>query len=89
MTDAEAIHVGRELLYHTMLLALPALALSLFVGLVISIFQAVTSIQEQTLTFVPRIIALGVLFILTLPWMLQVSIYFTTQMLAKAAEIGR
>ena len=89
MTDSEAIFIGREFLYHAMLLALPALCLSLIVGLVISIFQAVTSIQEQTLTFVPRIVALGVLFILTMPWMLQTSIYFTTQMLARAAEIGR
>lgn len=89
MTHTDAIHIGREMLYYAMMLALPALGLSLIVGLVISVFQAVTSIQEQTLTFVPRIVALGVLFILTMPWMLQTSIYFTAQMFAKAAEIGQ
>jgi len=89
MSQSEAVYIGRELLYQCMVLALPALAVSLLVGLVISIFQAATSIQEQTLTFVPRIFAVGVLFLFTMPWMLKMSVYLTTEMLAKAAEIGR
>jgi flagellar biosynthetic protein FliQ len=89
MTQLEAVQIGRELLYYSMLLAMPALAVSLIVGLVISVFQAATSIQEQTLTFVPRILAVGVLFLFTMPWMLRLSIYLTAQMLATAAEIGR
>ncbi len=89
MTQSEAVHIGRELLYYAVLLALPALALSLIVGLLISIFQAATSIQEQSLTFVPRILAVGMLFAVTMPWMLQMSVYLTIQMLAKASEIGR
>ena len=89
MTDTQAIAIGRDLLYYTTLLALPALAVSLIVGLIISIFQAVTSIQEQTLTFVPRILAVGLLFILLMPWMVQMSVFFTHQMLVKAAEIAQ
>ena len=88
MTDAEAISLGREFFYHVVLLTAPALAVSLVVGLVISIFQAVTNIQEQTLSFAPRILALAGLFVLTMPWLLQMSVYFTVQMFAKAAQAG-
>jgi flagellar biosynthetic protein FliQ len=49
----------------------PMLLVGLVVGLVVSIFQAVTSIQEQTLTFIPKIIALGVIIVVLGPWMLD------------------
>ena len=88
MTQSEALEIGRELLFNAILIASPALALSLVLGLAISIFQAATSIQEQSLTFVPRIVALAILFVLTAPWMLQMLIYFTTEMLWKAAQVG-
>lgn len=89
MTDLDAVEIGRDFLYHASLLTLPALAVSLIVGLVISVFQAVTSIQEQTLSFAPRILALAGLFVVLMPWLLQMSIYYTTQMLARAAQIGQ
>lgn len=88
MTEADAISLGREFLYHAVLLTTPALAVSLVVGMVISIFQAVTNIQEQTLSFAPRILALAGLFVITMPWLLQMSIYFTVQMFARAAQAG-
>ncbi|MCY2989207.1 MAG: flagellar biosynthetic protein FliQ [Planctomycetota bacterium] len=72
-----------------MLLSLPALTLSLVVGLVIAVLQAATNIQEQTLTFVPRLLLLAVLFIVTMPWMLQLSVYFTAQMIWEAAKVGQ
>ena len=88
MTDADAISIGRDFFYHALLLTTPALVVSLVVGLIISIFQAVTNIQEQTLSFAPRILALAGLFVLTMPWLIQMSIYFTVQMFHKAAEAG-
>ena len=66
-----------------------SLAVSLIVGLAISIFQAVTNIQEQTLSFAPRILALAGLFIVSMPWMLQMSIFFMVQMFSRAAQIGQ
>lgn len=89
MSDLDAVTVGREFLYYSTLLTLPALGVSLLVGLAISVFQAVTSIQEQTLSFAPRILALAGLFVVLMPWMLEMSVYFTTQMLARAAQIGQ
>lgn len=88
MNEMDAVSIGREFYYHAVLLTLPALAVSLGVGLVISIFQAVTNIQEQTLSFAPRILALAGLFIVTMPWLLQMSVYFMVQMIARAAQVG-
>jgi flagellar biosynthesis protein FliQ len=58
----------------------PMLILSLLVGLVISVFQAATSIQEFTLTFVPKIIAVAVVTVLTLPWMMETMVSFTVNL---------
>ena len=88
MTELDAVTLGREFYYHAVMLTLPALVVSLVVGLAVSIFQAVTNIQEQTLSFAPRMIALAELLVLTMPWLLQMSIYFTVQMFARAAQIG-
>jgi flagellar biosynthetic protein FliQ len=84
----EAVTIGREFLYNAIMLTVPALAVSLVVGLAVSIFQAVTNIQEQTLSFAPRILALVMLFVVSMPWLLQTSIYFMVQMLSRAAQIG-
>ena len=75
MTELDAVTLGREFYYHAVMLTLPALVVSLVVGLAVSIFQAVTNIQEQTLSFAPRMIALAGLLVLTMPWLLQMSIY--------------
>jgi flagellar biosynthetic protein FliQ len=88
MTEMDAVTLGREFFYHAVMLTMPALMVSLIVGLVVSVFQAVTNIQEQTLSFAPRMIALAVLFVVTLPWLLQMSIYFTVQMFSQAARAG-
>lgn len=88
MTPEIAIDITREFFFYSTLLALPALVLSLLLGLIISVFQAATSIQEQTLTFVPRLLALLALFVFTLPWMLETSVSFTTQMLWRASQMG-
>ena len=70
-----------------LILATPVLAVSMFVGLVISILQAVTQIQESTITFVPKIIAGIVVLIVTFPWMLQVCTDNVQQTFEKMATI--
>jgi flagellar biosynthetic protein FliQ len=89
MAIEQVIEIGRDLLYTALLLALPTLAATLLVGLVISILQAITSIQEQTLTFVPRLLAAGLILIVAMPWTMQIAIHFTMRMLERAAEVGR
>lgn len=89
MTTAQVVELARDLLYTALLLALPSLGVSLILGLIISIFQTVTSIQEQTLSYVPRIVAVGFVIVLTLSWTIQVAVHFTVRMLWQAAETGR
>ncbi len=71
MTVIEVYQIARELFLTTALLCLPPLLASLLVGVLISVFQAVTSVQEQTLSFVPRLAAVGLVIVLTLPWSLR------------------
>jgi flagellar biosynthetic protein FliQ len=89
VSSAMIVQMGRELLFTAMVLALPTVLISLVVGLVISIFQTITSIQEQTLSFAPRILAVGIGLVLTLPWTLDLLIHFTTRMFLLIPEVTR
>ena len=71
MTEGQVLDIARQALYTIILCSAPLLIISLVVGLVVSIFQTVTSIQEQTLTFIPKIIAVFVGMILCGSWMLN------------------
>ncbi len=77
MTQEFVIGVVRNAFYTILLVSAPVLVVSIVVGLIISIFQAATSINEMTLTFVPKIIAIGIVCILLLPFMMQKFIGFT------------
>ena len=88
MSALELVHVGRELLLTALLLSAPAVLVSLLVGLAISVFQALTSIQEQTLNFAPRIVAVSIVLIVSLPWSLQMLSNFAQRMFFLAAKAG-
>ena len=81
MSDATVIDLGREAIVTVLLVAGPMLGLSLLVGLVISVFQATTQIQEQTLTFIPKILAVLGAAILFGPWMLRVMTEYAARLL--------
>ena len=68
MDDAYAIDILREALGLVLMLSLPILAAALIIGLSVSILQAVTQVQEQTLSFVPKILGMGVVAIFVMPW---------------------
>ena len=89
MTIPEVLQIAREFLSTALLIALPALAVSLIVGLIVSILQTITSIQEQTLSFVPRLLAVGCVMLLSLSWILQLAVQFTMSMIVNAAEVTR
>ena len=77
MDQDVVISLATQALSLTMKVALPLLLAGLVVGLVVSIFQAVTQIQEQTLSFIPKIIAMAVVMIVLGPWMLGQLIPYT------------
>ena len=69
--------IANEAVKVTLLLSAPMLIVGLIIGLVISIFQAVTQVQEMTLTFVPKIIGVMVALIIALPWMINIIVTYT------------
>jgi flagellar biosynthetic protein FliQ len=75
------IHLGREVFLTAVMVASPMLIAGLIVGVTISVIQTATSIQEQTLTFIPKIIAVVVSLILFLPWMMQTMLDFSVELL--------
>ncbi|OGW28123.1 MAG: EscS/YscS/HrcS family type III secretion system export apparatus protein [Nitrospinae bacterium RIFCSPLOWO2_12_FULL_47_7] len=81
MNQQFIIDFAAESMKITLLLSAPMLGFGLVAGLIISIFQAVTSIQEMTLTFIPKILAVFFSLILFLPWLLQLMISFTSKVL--------
>lgn len=80
MDQEFVMYLARESLYTILLLSAPVLGGSLIVGLLVSIFQATTQIQEQTLTFVPKILAVVVVIALFGPWMLNVLVNYTADL---------
>ena len=77
MTELTVIQVARQAVELTLLISAPMLLAGLVVGLIISIFQAVTQIQEMTLTFVPKIVAVMLALLITFPWMMRKLVDFT------------
>ncbi len=77
MGPDSVIQIGSEALKMVLLISLPMLGVALVVGIAISLFQAVTQIQEMTLTFVPKIIAVFSAIIIAAPWMTEQMISFT------------
>ncbi len=77
MTQDMVVGMARDAVELTLLISLPMLGLGLIVGLAVSIFQAVTQIQEMTLTFVPKIIAVLLGLLLAFPWMMNKMVDYT------------
>ncbi|ADP32150.1 flagellar biosynthetic protein FliQ [Bacillus atrophaeus] len=80
MSSEFVISMAEKAVYVTLLISGPLLAIALLVGLVVSIFQATTQIQEQTLAFIPKIVAVLLGLIFFGPWMLSTILSFTTEL---------
>ena len=76
ITQGEVLDIARDAIYNIILTSAPLLLISLIVGLIISIFQTVTSIQEQTLTFVPKLIAILIGIMVMGTWILNEIVAF-------------
>jgi len=89
LSQEYVIHLAREALTTALLIAAPILGLGLAVGLVIAILQATTQIQEQTLTFVPKIVAVLLALLVFGSWMLNLLIGFTQNLYGDLSSIIR
>ena len=84
-----ALEIGRQGMQVALMVTLPILAVSLFCGLLVSVFQAVTSIQEMTLTYVPKLIGVGLVIVFMGSWMLTTLVGFTHLCFEQASRIGQ
>lgn len=89
MSEVIFLDLVQETVLLILLLAAPVLVVAMGVGLIISLLQAVTQIQESTLTFVPKILASLLALVLASPWMLSVYLDHTERMLQTLAMIAR
>jgi flagellar biosynthetic protein FliQ len=80
MNELIIVDIARDALKTAIYVAGPALIISMIVGLSVSIFQVVTSLQDQTVAFVPKVLAVMVVVVLSFPWMMRVLMGFTIRM---------
>ena len=88
LTAGEALDIAREALFTILIVSAPVMLVALGVGLVISLLQALTQIQEATLSFVPKILAIFAILLITLPFMGEQLGAFTLQIMARVGERG-
>jgi flagellar biosynthetic protein FliQ len=89
MNPEFAVELVKSMMFQGVVLAAPILLTAMVIGLAISLFQAVTSIQEQSLTFVPKALGVVGLVVLLLPWMLRTTIEFATAVIERMPEMAR
>ncbi|MBP2031391.1 flagellar biosynthetic protein FliQ [Clostridium algifaecis] len=87
MSENMLISIIKDAIQTGLLVAAPTLIVSIIVGLIISIFQATTQIQEQTLTFVPKLIAIAIIGLITASWAMQQLVGFTERIFTYIAHI--
>jgi flagellar biosynthesis protein FliQ len=80
MSYTLVVDLARNAAFTALLLAGPLLLVALGVGLLVAVIQAVTQIQEQTLAFVPKLVAVALVFLIALPWMLQTLVRYTVEL---------
>ena len=88
MTQEDVVHIGKQAIETVLLTSAPMLIAALVIGLVISIFQAATQINEQTMTFIPKIVGVFVALLFFGPWMMELLIPFTIGIISQIASVG-
>lgn len=89
MAEEIVIKLGQDALRTTAMLAAPLLLSTLVIGLAVSIFQAITQINEATLTFIPKMLVIAVVLVLAGPWMMEVMTHYTIDLFENIATIVR
>ncbi len=89
MTDALVVGIVRQAIEVAVMVSMPMLIAGLVAGVAVSVFQTVTSIQDNVLAFIPRAAAIFAVFALTFPWMLRVLTGFSRQLIMRLPELVR
>ena len=88
MNEDVVINLAMDATELALKVALPLLLVGLLVGLIISVFQAITQIQEMTLSFIPKILAIAVVTVVMGPWMLDQMVVYTTELYSAIPELA-
>lgn len=88
MNEGQIMDLAQQGIAVGLMITMPILAVALFTGLIVSVFQAVTQIQEMTLTYLPKLLGTGLIIVLMGAWMLDTLVKFTTMCFELAARIG-
>ena len=88
MDQSQIMEIGARTMWVTLQISMPVLGVSLVVGLLVSIFQAVTQLQEPTLTFIPKILAVVLVIVVAGPWMLNTMLGFTIELWGGIPSVG-
>lgn len=83
------VYLMQDLVWTTVLLTAPIIGVSLLIGILVSMLQTIFGLQEQTLSFAPRLIAVAATFLVGLPWFLSVGMAFTARMLQYMNEVAQ
>jgi len=89
MTEFTLLQIVKETILLSFVISLPMLLIGTLVGVLVSIFQTATSIQDQSLSFIPKLLATAVTIVFFGPWMLTLMITFTTRLLSTLQEFAR
>jgi flagellar biosynthesis protein FliQ len=89
MTPEYSVELLKSMMFQSVMLAAPILLTGMVIGLGVSLFQAVTSMHEQTLAFVPKALGIVALLVVLLPWMLRTMIGFTTMVIDRMPQMVR
>lgn len=89
MTMEQVVDLGQRALQLTVMLSAPVLVAGMLTGLAVSLFQAVTSIQEATLTFVPKLIVVFAALVVCMPWMMDLAVRFAMELFGNLGQFAR
>ena len=89
MNIEQSVEILRQLVATSLLVISPILLVSLVIGLIVSLLQSVTSIQDQTLSFVPKLVAIALVLVIAAPWMLRQLMQFTVTYISRLPEMVR
>jgi len=89
MDTQTVITLGRDAITVVLTLSAPLMAVGLLVGLVVGIFQTVTSVQESTLAYIPKMVAVFLAFLVCMPWMIQVIVTYTAGLFGNLQNFAR
>lgn len=89
MTEALILKLGQDAIRTTALISAPMLIGALVIGLIISVLQAITQINEATLTFIPKMVVIGIVIVVAGPWMIDVMSHYTIELFQNIAMFVR